>query len=195
MSRSKKTNYLVKIALLAAAAFVLMYIEVPMPFVPPWLKLDFSDVPALLGAFAMGPLAGVIIEAIKVVLFFIFKNSQTAGIGEMANFIMGIAFVLPTAIIYLKHKTRKSALIGLAVGAAAMGLSSFVLNYWVLIPAYSLFLMPMDVIIDMCKAVNPSVDSLAAISVASMLFTLLKCVIDGVIIFLLYKKLSPVLHK
>ena len=103
--KSKHLDWLLKTALLAAVAFVLMYIEIPIPIVPPWLKLDISDLPTLLAGFSLGPVSGVVVNAIKVLLFFFFKNSGTGGVGELANFIMGLCLVLPAALIYRRKKT------------------------------------------------------------------------------------------
>lgn len=192
---NKQLSRSIKIALLAALAFALMYLEFPLPFMPPWLKLDISDVPALLGGFALGPLAGVIIEAIKVVLFFLFKNSGTGGIGELANFLIGISFVLPATWIYYKKKGIKLAVLGLIAGLIISSLAAGILNYYVLIPAYKAF-MPIDVILDICKKINPAMNSvLMYVLLAAIPFTALKCLLESVIVLLLYKRLSTLLHK
>ena len=192
---NNRLHWMVKTGLLAAVAFVLMYIEFPLPIAPPWLKLDISDFPALLAGFALGPVSGCVVEAIKVVLFFFLKNSGTGGVGELANLLMGLAFVLPSAWIYLKHKNFKGAIIGTLIGVAAMAVAGGALNYWLLIPAYSKF-MPIEAIIAACQAINPAVDSvLGYVLVMAVPFTLLKGLLDGVLVFLVYKKISPLLHK
>ncbi len=192
--KSKHLDWLLKTALLAAVAFVLMYIEIPIPIVPPWLKLDISDLPTLLAGFSLGPVSGVVVNAIKVLLFFFFKNSGTGGVGELANFIMGLCLVLPAALIYRRKKTRKRALVGTLVGVVAMTVASGLLNYYMLIPAYSL-IMPMEAILEACTAINPAMNSvLAYVLMAAMPFTLAKGILDGILLFLLYKRLSPLLH-
>src|SRR5574344_812846 len=108
---------MVQIAMLSAVATVLMLVEFPLPFIAPsFYELDFSEVPVLIGAFAMGPLAGAIIELIKILLNFVLNGTMTAGVGELANFLMGCAFVVPAGIIYKKSKTKKNAVIGMVTG-------------------------------------------------------------------------------
>jgi len=195
MRVNKKVNYSVKIALLSAVAFVVMYLEFPLPFFPPWLKFDFSDVPALLGGFALGPVAGAMIELVKVVLFFIFKNSGTGGVGELANLLMGLALVLPAALIYKRRKNIQHALIGLTVGLVVMTGMAGLLNYYILIPAYSKF-MPIETIIEICKGINPNMNTVEAyVYMGAMPFTALKGLFECLVTLLLYKRLSKLLHK
>ena len=129
MSQIGKTRYMVQVAMLGAAAVVLMFFDIPLPFAPSFYKIDLSEVPVLIGAFAMGPLAGAAIELIKILLNLVMKGSTTAGVGEVANFLIGCAYVMPAAWIYKTQKTKKNAMIGMAVGtvflAAAGGLERF----------------------------------------------------------------------
>ncbi|MDL2237755.1 ECF transporter S component [Christensenellaceae bacterium OttesenSCG-928-K19] len=196
--RGKKitqTQYITRIAILAVVAFALMYIEFPIPIAPPWLKLDFSDVPALLGGFALGPVAGIIIQGIKCILFFFFKNSGTGGVGELANFLIGIAIVIPAAIIYAKKHNFKFAIVGTLIGVAVACVSAAILNYYLLIPAYTQ-IMPIEAILSITSAINPAADSLMGyVLVFAMPFTAAKLAIDAVIVFLLYKKLARLLHR
>jgi len=190
-----RVGWLVKTGLLAAIAFVLMYVEFSLPIAPPWLKLDISDFPALLAGYALGPVSGAVVQFIKVLLFFIFKNSGTGGVGELANLLLGIAFVLPSAWIYWKHKCFKGAIWGALAGVVAMTIVAGALNYWLLIPAYSKF-MPVEAIIAACAAINPAVDSvLGYVFLMAMPFTFMKGLLDMLILFLVYKRLSPILHK
>ncbi len=192
---ARKTNYIVKVAVLATIAFILMYVEIGLPIVPPWLKLDISDFPALLAGFSLGPVAGAIVQGIKAILFFLLKNSGTGGVGELANFLMGVAFAMPAALIYMKNKSFKRAIIGTIVGIFAMTVASGALNYWLLIPAYAQ-IMPMEAILEACTLINPAMNSVEAyVYMAAMPFTFAKGVLDGVIIFLIYKRVSPILHK
>ncbi|HBU12510.1 MAG TPA: ECF transporter S component [Clostridiales bacterium] len=190
-----QTQYLARVAVLAVMAFALMYIEFPIPIAPPWLKLDFSDVPALLGGFALGPVAGVLIQGIKCILFFLFKNSGTGGVGELANFLIGIAIVIPAAIIYAKKHNMKFAVAGTLAGVAIAASSAALLNYYLLIPAYTQ-IMPIEAILSMTSALNPSADSLLGyVLIFAMPFTAAKLAIDAVIVFLLYKRLAHWLHR
>ena len=114
MSQIGKTRYMVQVAMLGAAAVVLMFFDIPLPFAPSFYKIDLSEVPVLIGAFAMGPLAGAAIELIKILLNLVMKGSTTAGVGEVANFLIGCAYVMPAAWIYKTQKTKKNAMIGIS---------------------------------------------------------------------------------
>ena len=122
------TKNIAKIAILSAIATVLMLFEFPLPFAPSFYKFDFSEIAVLLGAFAMGPVAGALIEAVKIVLNLLFNGTITMGVGELANFLIGSALCVPAAIIYKRHKTKKNAIIGMAVGTACMAVAGAVLN-------------------------------------------------------------------
>ena len=191
-----KTQYISRMAILGAVAFLLMYIEIPLPIAPPWLKLDFSEIPVLLGAFALGPVAGVIIQGIKCLLFLLIHGSTSGGVGELANFLIGVALVLVAAWIYKNRRNFKFAIIGTIIGIVSASLVAGVLNYYVLIPFYaSTGLMPMDAIIAACSAINPAADSLMGyVLIFAMPFTAVKLAIDAVVVFLLYPKLSHFLH-
>ena len=188
-------NYIVKVALLSAIAFVLMYLEIPMGFIPPWLKLDFSDLPAILASFSLGPIAGVICEFVKVLLFTLVHGTTSGFIGELGNLLMGIALVLPAGLIYKYRHTRKYALIAMITGIILMTITSGLTNYFLLIPFYEK-LMGLEAIISACTAIIPAADSvLAYCLIFAMPFTFLKALIDCAVIFFCYKKLSPLLHK
>ena len=191
------TRYFAKIAVLAAVAFVVMMIEFPLPFVPPFYKLDFSETAVLIGAFAMGPLAGVIIEAIKIVLNILFTGTQTAYVGEIANFLIGISFCLPASLIYQKYKTRENAVKGLAVGGLIMIIVGLLMNALVLLPAYSYFYhMPMDALIGMGTKLMPLIhDRFTFVLFATSPFNLIKAILVSLITMLLYKRISPLLHR
>ena len=186
---------LVKTAVLSAIAFILMYLEFPLPIVPPWLKMDFSDLPAIIAGFAVSPLSGVFVQLIKVLLFTVTHGTTSGFVGELGNFLMGVALVLPSALLYKKHHNKKSAVIAMIVGILTMTVASGLVNYFLLIPAYSK-MMPLEAIIGACSAIVPAVDSvLGYCLVFAMPFTFMKSLIDCIIIFFSYKKLSPVLHK
>ena len=191
------TKNMAKMGILGAVAGLLMLLEIPLPFAPSFYEVDLSEVAVLLGAFSMGPVAGVIIEAIKILINFVITGTATAGVGELANFIVGCCLVVPAAIIYNKNKRIKNAIVGILVGIFAMTLVGAILNYYVLIPVYaSAFGMPIETIIAMGTKLNPNIDSLwDLILLANVPFNIIKGILSGLITFLLYKRLSPILHK
>lgn len=148
-----KTQAIVKVGFLSATAFILMYLEFQVPLFPGFLKLDFSDVPALVASFAMGPLYGVMVELIKNIIHA--TITQSGGIGEIANFSVGSIFVYTAGIIYQFNKTRKNALISMAIATVVMAFTASLLNYYVFLPLYQKVMgWPMDAIIGMSKAAN-----------------------------------------
>lgn len=180
-------------AMLGAVATVLMFVDFSVPFMPGFIKMDISELPALIAGFAYGPLSGVCVCLIKNLINLL--RTTTSGVGELCNFMLGVAFILPSSIIYKKMKTRKGAVIGSVIGAVLMAVLSLPINYFITYPFYSNF-MPMDVIISMYQEIIPSVDGLlACLIIFNVPFTLLKGVIDAIICFLIYKPLSPILHK
>lgn len=184
------------IGVLGALSTILMIFEFPLPFLPPFYKLDFSEVPVLLGGFALGPISAVIIEAIKVLLHMIFAGTQTAGVGDLANFVIGCAFVVPAALIYRAQKTRKHAIGGMVAGTAVMTLVGGALNAAVLLPVYAAaFHLPLDQIIAMGTQLNANITDLPTfVFFATTPLNLLKGVLVSVIVLLLYKHVSPILH-
>lgn len=128
---------LVTIAVLSAVAAVLMYLEFPLWFAPPFYEMDFSEIPVLVGAFSMGPAAGFIIEALKIVLKLLLKGSTTMGVGDWANLLIGCALVIPSSLIYMKNRTKKGAILGLLVGTLTMAAVGCFLNAYVLLPTYA----------------------------------------------------------
>lgn len=192
-----KVRTLTQIAMLGAVATVLMLFEFPIPFLaPPFYEMDFSEVPILVGAFAMGPAAGIAIEAIKILLNFVINGTITAGVGEMANFMFGCAFLLPAALIYRSNKTRKNAIIGMAVGTVVMTVAACIINALVLLPAYgAAFGMPVDAFVQMGTAINKSIDSLFTFAVLAVgPFNLLKGFSVSVIVLLIYKRIRVILR-
>ncbi|MEZ3516890.1 MAG: ECF transporter S component [Lachnospiraceae bacterium] len=195
--KRKKLNLrtMVQIAMLGAIAVVLMMFEIPLGFAPSFYKLDFSEVPVLLGAFSMGPVAGVLIELIKILLNLLINGTYTAGVGEFANFGIGCALVVPAGIIYKRKASRTNAVIGLVIGTIVMAIVGGAFNAYVLIPLYSKAMMPMDVIISMGNQINPNITGLTTfIMFAVVPFNLVKGVIVSIMTVLLYKYLRPFLH-
>ena len=191
------THNLTVAAMLSAVAFILMFIEFPIPMlIPAFIKMDFSDLPALLGAFALGPVYGVIISFMKNLLHIVIKGTSTACVGELSNFILGAIFSAVAGYLYMHHKSRKTAIIGAVAGAVAMGVLSVPSNYFVVYPAYVQFYhMPLEAILGMYQAILPSADSLIkCLIIFNLPFTLVKGLLDAVLCMLIYKPLSPILH-
>lgn len=203
MTNQHKTHHLAVAAMLTAVAFILQFIEFSIPLMPFFVKLDISDLPALLGTFALGPVYGVAIQLVKNLIHLPFGTS--AGVGELANFLLGAAFVLAAGLFYKRHKSRRTALIGSIVGAVAMALISLPLNYFLVYPAYvTVYGFPMSGIIDAYKDIlgyypalpGPNSDVLfACLVIFNVPFTFFKGMLDVLICFLIYKPLSPLLHK
>lgn len=143
----------------------------------------------------MGPVAGVLIELIKILLNLLINGTYTAGVGEFANFGIGCALVVPAGIIYKRKASRTNAVIGLVIGTIVMAIVGGAFNAYVLIPLYSKAMMPMDVIISMGNQINPNITGLTTfIMFAVVPFNLVKGVIVSIMTVLLYKYLRPFLH-
>ena len=199
MNKEKVTNIrkLALIAMLSAVATVLMYLQFPMPFIiPAFIQMDFSELPALIAAFAYGPLAGVAVCLIKNLLHLLL-GSSTLGVGELANFLLGASFVFTAGFIYKRNKNRKGALIGTLVGAATMALISFPVNLFITFPFFTAIFFDGNQapIIGMYQAILPWADTLPkALLVFNVPFNfVLKGLANAAIAFLIYKPLSPVL--
>ena len=193
-----RTHKLTVTAMLSAVAFILMFIEFPIPaLIPSFVKMDVSDLPELLAAFSLGPIYGVAVTFLKNLLHIVFKGTTSAYVGELCNFLLGAVFSMAAGFIYQRKKSRKSALIGAVVGAALMAIVSVPLNYFVVYPAYVVcYGMPLEAIIGMYQAILPSSDSLIkCLTIFNMPFTFCKGMLDVLLCFLIYKPLSPLLHK
>ncbi len=186
---------LVEIGMLSALAFVLMLFSFPLPFAPSFYKLDFSELPVVIGAFAIHPFAGVMIELIKMLLNLLIDGSATAGVGEIANFFIGCCFILPASVIYHRKKSKRNAIFGLCTGTILMTIVGCFLNAYVLLPAYSVaFHMEIEKLIAMGAAVNPSIDNLFTfVLLAVAPFNLLKGALVSIITILIYKRISIIL--
>lgn len=188
---------IVKISVLASLAFIIMLWEIPLPFAPPFYKLDFSEVIVLIGGFSLGPLAAVAIEALKIILYLLFRSSITMGVGELANFFVGVMFVVPACYFYQKNKSKKHALVGLMIGSTLMSITACLINYFVLIPAYAFFMeIPINALVDMGTSVNSSINSLLSLVVlATLPFNIVKAILVSLIVFISYKKISIIIKK
>ena len=201
MTQKQKTHHLAVAAMLSAVAAVLQFVEFSIPIMPSFIKLDISDLPALLGTFSLGPVYGVAIQLVKNLLHLPFGSS--AGVGELSNFILGAIFVFAAGMVDNRKTSRKSALTGSFIGAVALALVSQVTNYIIVYPAYVvLFHMPLEEII---SAYNKILEGVANVPTSNALFncllvfnvpfTLSKGLLDTALCFLIYKHLSPLLHR
>lgn len=174
-------NKTVKVSLLVGVAFILMFIELPIIPIFPWLKMDISDVPALMGAFAFGPLTGILIEFLKVVMHFLLTGSSTGGVGEVANFMIGVSFVAPAAFIYWRNKSKKTAILGMIVGLIAMEVVAIVANIYFLLPVYGMKMAPAEL--------------MEYVTIGLLPFNTVKGVVLSVLTYMLYKKISVAVFK
>lgn len=193
--RILSTRKIAMIGIFSAVSAVLMTIEVPVPFAPPFYKIDLSELPILIITFAYGPVAGVMTELVKILLKLVIKSTSTAFVGELANFTVGCALILPAGIIYLIRKTRRMAICSCILGVLSMTVFGSLLNAVYLLPKFSaLYGMPLEAIIAMGTKINPaitSVETMALFAVAPL--NLLKGGIVSLLTMLLYKRLSPIL--
>lgn len=180
-NQNKNLNKFVKISLLGAIAVVLMYLDFPVIPLFPWLKIDLSDVPALMGAFAFGPVAGIVIELIKNLLILIVKGTGTVFVGEIANFIVGISLVVPASWFYHRNKSKKTALIGMALGFIGIEIMGIIANVYFLLPAYGMHM--------------ESAQLLEYVTVGLLPFNGIKAVLVCGITYVLYKKVSMAIFK
>lgn len=191
--KEKKINarYLAITAMLSSIAFVLMYLEFSIPIMPFFIKVDFSDLPALIGSFAMGPMCGVLICLIKNVLHL--AVSQSMFVGEFSNFILGTMFVLPAGLIYKHKKTKTTALWGAIFGAVFMGVFSIFSNYFIVYPVYYK-IMSEEAILEAYRVIVPGMKSILQCLICfNMPFTIAKGLISVIVTMLVYKPLSPIL--
>ena len=178
---SRKLDKSIKIAVLGAIAFILMLIEIPIIPLFPWLKIDFSEIPVLMGAFAFGPLAGVGIEALKLILHLMIKGTSTGGVGELANLLVGAALVVPAALIYKRKKSKRSAVLGMIIGTIIMEVVGIIANLYLLIPAYGIHMEEAELI--------------KYVTVGLLPFNGIKAVLVSIITFILYKRLFVPIFK
>lgn len=189
--RNAGIHYIAVTGVLTAVAVILQLIEIPVPFMPTFIKFDFSDLPAILGAFSMGPICGILIEFLKNLIHVLFSGSF--GVGELSNFMLGAVFAGVAGFIYKFHKTKKMAVVASVAGAAVMALVSLPSNYFIVYPVYYNF-MPEETILAAYQAIIPSMKSvLQSLICFNLPFTFIKGMIDVVVCFLIYKPLSPIL--
>ena len=192
MQKSINTKSIAVMGIMSAIGFILMVLEFPLPFIiPPFIKFDFSELPAIITAFALGPVQGIVVCLVKNLLHLFITS--TAGVGELSNFILGAIFVGSAGAIYKYKKTRTGAFVGSLLGAVLMAVISIATNYFITYPFYTNF-MPMEGIIGAYQAILPAADSLLkCLVIFNLPFNFVKGIIDAVICFVVYKKLSPIL--
>lgn len=190
-----KVRRMTIIAMLSAISVVLMLFEFPLWFVPGFYKLDFSELPVIIGAFTLGPVAGVVIEFIKVILNLLTDGTTTAFVGEFANFLVGCAFVVPASFVYFLRKSRKNAIIGLSIGTAITAIAGGILNAYMLLPKYAeLMGKNMEYFISAGTEKNKYINNISTfIFLGVVPFNIIKCAMVSVIAIVVYKKISHIL--
>lgn len=194
MQKKVNVRKIAMTAILSAVATVLMFISFSLPIIPSFIKLDFSELPALIAAFSMGPVSGVVVCFIKNLVNL--TMSTTGGAGELCNFLMGVTFVVPAGLLYKFRKDRWGALWGSLLGAVVMAVMSFPINYFISYPFYVRSgMMSMEAIMDAYQLILPSVQTLPqALLIFNIPFTLVKAACDVAITFAVYKRISPLIH-
>ncbi|MCR5684111.1 MAG: ECF transporter S component [Lachnospiraceae bacterium] len=196
-NESYRIGRMTTIGMLSAIAIILNLFSFPLWFAPSFYKIDFSELPVIIGTLALGPVAGVTIETVKIVLNLVLNGTNTAFVGEIANFVMGCAFVVPAGIIYYCRKNKKTALIGLIIATVFSVTAGSLLNAFVLLPAYAqAFGMPVQAFIDMGAALNSGIKSMTSfILLAVVPFNFIKYGLVSLMTMLIYKPISKVIKK
>lgn len=191
------TRKVAMIGMFSAIAMILHLFDFPLPFAPGFYKLDFSELPILVGTFAFGPAAGVMMEFVKIMLKLLIKGTSTAFVGDLANFVIGCSLILPASAIYAFRKNRKSAILACITGTLIMTVFGTAFNAIYLLPAFSkLYGTPLDQLLAVGTAVNPlaregSIVSFVAACVAPL--NLIKGASVSLVTLLIYKPLSPII--
>ena len=178
---NNNTSKMIKISLLSAIALILMYFDFPVIPAFAWLRIDLSDVPALIGAFGFGPLAGVLIELLKNILIVLTKGTQTGLVGEMANLLVGVALILPAALVYHKNKSKKTAILGMVLGAVCIEVAGIIANVYLLLPLYKIPMSPEQL--------------MQYITLGLLPFNGIKALLVSIITYVVYKKVSVSIFK
>lgn len=180
------------IAFFGALSGLLMFFDFPIPIAPAFMKMDLSDLPIIIGGFLLGSIQGIVIAAIKIVIKIVMKPTSTMFLGELANFIGSIVYVVPASLIYVKLKNKKRAIIGLVVGSILSSVACTLCNLLFLFPLYmNMFHMSEETIIGMCSTINPHIDSMAKVMILSVFpFNLIKYLTTSVITYIFYKNVS-----
>jgi len=195
MSQNKRkmsVRMMVTVAMMAAVSYVLMLFNFSVPFMPPFIKLDVAELPALITSYALGPVAGICVSLFKNLLHLF--NTSTGGVGELSNFLLAATFVGTAGVFYRRKKNRRGALTGALIGAVTMAVMSVLTNYYIVYPVYTAF-MPMEGILEAYNLIFPVVDDLwDALILFNMPFTFFKGMLSTGICFMIYKKVAPILR-
>lgn len=191
MLKGLNLRQLLTITLMAVISFIIMFLELPLPIFPEFLKIDLSDLPALITGLALGPVAGILVELLKNLLHLL--RTTTGGVGELANFLVGAALIIPASLMYNKKADIKAFAISLALGILLMGVVGGLANYFILLPFYQNF-MPMEAIVGLGSAVNPAIkDTTTLILYAIVPFNILKGFVVTLFAVALYKRVTPII--
>lgn len=198
--KTKKLNVkkIALIGMLGALGGLFMLIKTPLPFMPPFMDFDLAALPEIIGGFALGPVAAVLIVIVKLIVKLAILGTSTAFVGELSNFIVSVAYVLPAVLIYDHHKEKKSALQGMIIGTIVCTLAAVISNVYMIIPFYANMMAgwSVDTIVDMCHAACPLVNDIWTLALFGVVpFNLIKCGVTSVITFIVYKKISVPLKK
>ena len=190
------TKNVVLIGMFGALAAVLMYFQISVPFAPPFYKIDFSDVPGLIGGFAMGPIAGIFITLVKILIKLLLQGTSTMYVGELGNFLGSVSFIIPAALIYKHHKTKHTAYIALAVGVVVMVCWSIIGNCFITLPFYGkVAFNGIENIIAMGTKVNPRITNLMTFVIYAIVpFNFLKGIVVSIVTTLLYKRVRVIIR-
>lgn len=197
MNQKKMLNVknVVLIGMFSALAAVLESLNMPVPFAPPFYKIDFAEIPVLVGAFAMGPIPAILIAVVKNILKLLIKGTSTFYVGEVANALGSMFFAVPAALIYRRNKTKKTAILALCVSTVIAIIGAVLVNCFVTIPTYAIAFGGVENIIAMGTAVNPAITNLYTFALFAIVpFNLLKCSLNALVTVLVYKRISVILH-
>ncbi len=192
-----KTRDLTLIGMLGALCCVLMYFSFAIPFMPPFMSFDFSGIVEIIGGFVMGPLQAVGIITVKLLLKLVTEGTSSAFTGEIQNFLLSCAYVLPAVLLYHRKKTKKNAIIGMSIGALTCSVTAIFTNLYLIIPFYMTMMgKDMDYFVKMCTGANPLIQDVVTMALIGILpFNLIKCGVNTVCTAVIYKRISPILHK
>lgn len=189
--KNSRTKKMAVTAMFAAIASLLMYLEMPLPFMPPFLKLDISSVPILIAGFMFGPMPAILAAAVKDLVHLM--STQTGGVGELADFLITCAFVVSASLVYRHNKSKRSALWGCVLGVVVITVTGMLANKFLLIPFY-MKVMPIEAIVGACSAINPLIGSIDTyIIFGAGPFNMIKGIIVSIITMLVYKRVSVAL--
>lgn len=194
-TKVSRTRKITAAAIFTALAVVLMYLEIPLPLMPPFLKFDFSEVPVLVGSFALGPVYGIVIELLKNLIHL--PVTGTMGIGEVSNFITGSIYVFTAGMVYQRLRSRKGAVMGMLVATLLLALVAAPFNYFVTLPLYgSVLNFSTEAIVGMSAKMNPAITSKETLIVLAFVpFNLFKGLVVALITFFIYKPISKLINK